>query len=345
MPSARELGLFPTTTPSGKTNSITDVPGVLVGHQTIRRDNLHTGVTAILPHGGDLFRDKVAAGVDIINGFGKSAGLMQIEELGQLETPILLTNTFGVGTCSNALIRRAVKQNPDISRKTSTVNPVVLECNDGTLSDLQAMAVTEEDALAAIQNACDMTVVQGSVGAGTGMRCFGFKGGIGTASRVIKLDGTDYHLGVLLNSNFGSARQLILPHGWTVKQGSAPEPDKGSIIIVLATDIPLDYRQLRRVARRCGAGLARLGSVWGHGSGDIALAFSTANRFQHYEKSDLLSFRMLNEDRMDDLFTAAADATAEAVLNSMLYSPATVGRDGKRAESLADALQKPPRVS
>jgi D-aminopeptidase len=312
----------------------------MVGHQTIRRDDLHTGVTAVMPHGGDLFQEKVPAAVEVINGFGKSVGLMQIEELGTLESPILLTNTFGVGTCANALIRRAIKSNPGIGRTTSTFNPVVLECNDGALSDIQAMAVTEADALAAIQNACDETVVQGSVGAGTGMRCFGYKGGIGTASRQVELDGKSHHLGILVNSNFGSAHQLILPHGWRAKTGAKAEPEKGSIIIVLATDVPLDYRQLRRVGRRCGAGLARLGSVWGHGSGDIVLAFSTAYRLRHDEPRDTIPAQMLNEARMDSLFAAAADATAEAVLNSMLFSPAITGRGGQHAPSLAEVIRK-----
>lgn len=340
MPSARELGLINDEASTGKQNSIVDVPGVMVGHQTIRRDDLLTGVTAILPHGGDLFQDKVAAAPAVINGFGKSVGLMQIEELGQLESPILLTNTFSVGTCSNALIRRAIRQNPEIGRTTSTFCPVVLECNDGFLSDIQAMAVTEDDALAAIQNACDANITQGSIGAGTGMRCFGYKGGIGSASRKIDLSGKPHHIGILVNSNFGAADHLILPCGWSTDKRAAKEADKGSIIIVMATDIPMDFRQLRRVAYRCGAGLARLGSVWGHGSGDIVLAFSTATRFAHTEREDLLKYEMLNERRMDDLFRAAADATAEAVLNSMLYSPATTGRGGNKAMSLADVLRK-----
>jgi len=341
MPSAREIGVFPDSTKTGKHNSITDVPGVMVGHQTIRRDNLLTGVTAILPHAGDLFQEKVPAAVAVINGFGKSIGLMQVEELGQLESPILLTNTFSVGTCGNALIRMAVEKNPQIGRTTSTFSPLVCECNDGYLSDIQAQAVTEEDARLAIQNACDLTVTQGSVGAGTGMKCFGYKGGIGTASRVITLDEKPFHLGVLVNSNFGSPEQLILPAGWTTAaSNAAQEPDKGSIIIVLATDLPVDYRQLRRVALRCGAGLARLGSCWGHGSGDIVVAFSTAQRLQHKQAKAVIETRMLHEERLDEIFRMAADATAEAVLNSMLFSSATVGRDYHRVPALGDVLRR-----
>ncbi len=339
MPTARDFKLIPSDQVSGARNSITDVPGVLVGHQTIRRGALLTGVTAVIPHGGNLFLEKVPAAVHVINGFGKSVGLMQVEELGSIETPILLTNTFGVGTCANTLIRQAIAQNPGIGRKTSTVNAVVCECNDGWLNDLQAMAVTEDDALAALNNACDMTVTQGAVGAGTGMRCFGFKGGIGTSSRLIPLDGKNYALGILVLSNFGSSTDLILPVGSTASRPNPGEKDEGSIIIVMATNIPLDHRQLRRVSMRCGAGLARLGSVWGHGSGDVIVSFSTGLRIHHEENRDLIPGQMLNENRIDALFSAAADCTQEAVLNSMLMADATTGRDGHHAPSLADDLK------
>ncbi len=340
MPSARETSLISDNAVTGKNNSITDVPGVLVGHQTLKRDGILTGVTAVLPHDGDIFREKVPGAVEVINGFGKSVGLMQVEELGQIESPIMLTNTFAVGTVTNALIRQAIKDNPEIGRTTSTYNAVVCECNDGTLSDIQALAVTEDDAMAALQNACDETVVQGSVGAGTGMRCFGYKGGIGTASRQIKLGEKSYHLGILVNSNFGSADELILPHGWKVKPGGEVDEDKGSIIIVLATDIPLEHRQLKRIARRCGAGLARMGSVWGNGSGDVVVAFSTGYRINHYDRGEFQSISILNERRINQLFTAAADATTEAVWNSMLYSETVTGRDGKKVISLKDVLEK-----
>ncbi len=340
MPTARDLNLIPADQITGVLNSITDVPGVLVGHQTIRRGGLLTGVTAVLPHSDNLFMEKVPASVHVINGFGKSVGLMQIKELGTIETPILLTNTFAVGTCANALIRRAIAQNPKIGRGTSTVNPVVCECNDGWLNDIQAMAVTEDDAMAALHNACDMTVVQGAVGAGTGMRCFGFKGGVGTASRRLELDGKKFNMGVLVLSNFGGGGDLILPGGRSPQRTGADHKDQGSIIIVLATDIPLDNRQLKRVSIRCGAGLARLGSYWGHGSGDIVVGFSTASRIIHDEKRDIISCQMLNEKRIDKLFVAAADCTQEAVLNSMLMAETTTGRDGHQAPSLEKYLDK-----
>jgi D-aminopeptidase len=325
---------------AGARNAITDVPGVTVGHRTIVQGDIRTGVTAILPHGGDLFRDKPVAASDVLNGFGKSVGLMQVDELGQLETPVLLTNTFGVGACANALIRRAIAANPEIGRLTSTVNPVVCECNDGYLSDIQAMAVTEADADAAIAAAA-ADFETGAVGCGTGMSSFGFKGGIGSSSRRITLDGGEHHLGVLVQANFGRAGDLRLPDGRRVDPKTTAQPERGSVIVVLATDIPLDHRQLRRVIRRAGAGLAWAGSFWGHGSGDIFLGFTTANRVPHAARTDLLDQRILAEDRIDRLFAAAAEATHEAVLDALASAPTTIGRGGNRRPGLRDALEHP----
>lgn len=328
--------------PQGAKNAITDVPGVWVGHCTLRDGDINTGVTAILPHSGNLFRNKVVAASHVINGFGKSTGLVQIDELGAIETPILLTSTLSVGTCATALIREAIAQNPDIGRTTSTVNPVVGECNDGPLNDIQALAVTEEHARQALRAAHDGPVEQGSVGAGTGMTCFGFKGGIGSSSRRIELDETEYHLGVLVMTNFGNAGDLVLPDGRRpspgMVEGLSKAQEKGSIIIILATDVPLDHRQLTRVVRRTAAGLARLGSFWGHGSGDIAIGFTTANTVDHDSKSDVVDMRVLNENRIDLLFRAAAEATQEAVLNSMLSADDFVGRGGAVRTSLASVL-------
>lgn len=340
----KDFGLSCGILPQGAHNAITDVPGVRVGHCTIREGDINTGVTAILPHADNLFRRKVVAASHVINGFGKSTGLVQIDELGTIETPITLTNTLSVGVCATALIREAIAQNPDIGRTTSTVNPVVGECNDGPLSDLQAMAVTEEHVRSALSAAHDGPVEQGSVGAGTGMTCFGFKGGIGSASRRIELDASGYHLGALVLTNFGKAGDLVLPDGRRPSPKDA-EPfakaeEKGSVIIVLATDVPLEHRQLNRIAKRAGAGLARLGSFWGHGSGDIAIAFTTANTIDHDSGADLQEQRVLNENRIDRLFRAAAEATQEAVLNSMLSADRFVGRNGATRMSLADVLRR-----
>ncbi len=346
---AREMGLACGALPPGERNSIADVPGVTVGHATITEGEVLTGVTAVLPHDGDLFTDRPLAAAYVLNGFGKSVGLMQVNELGWLETPILLTNTFGVGTCTNALIRRAVRDNPEIGRQTSTVNPVVLECNDGYLSDIQAMAVTEAHAEAAIATAAD-DFATGAVGAGTGMSCFGLKGGVGSASRRLRLEGEAWHLGVLVLANFGRAGDLRLPDGRRIdpaappgsgprsEPGAAPVAETGSCIIVLGTDIPLEHRQLVRVAKRAGVGLAWCGSFCGNGSGDIALAFTTANRVPAVAEAAFLEQRVLAEAGIDRLFQAAAEATQEAVLDALAGAETTVGRHGHRRVGLAELL-------
>ncbi|EIM24655.1 DmpA family aminopeptidase [Microvirga lotononidis] len=339
-PRARDLGFACGNLPAGALNSIADVPGVLVGHRTLIDGDIRTGVTAIVPHGGNLYREKPIAAVHVLNGFGKSAGLVQVEELGTLETPILLTNTLSVGTCCTALVRHAIEQNPDIGRETATVNPVVFECNDGYLNDIQALAVTEAHARAALANASSQFAV-GSVGAGCGMSTFGFKGGIGTSSRRLDLDGRHYHLGVLVLSNFGRSGDLRLPDGRSVSPSTLDgrSTEKGSIIIVAATDIPLSDRQIKRVIRRSGVGLARLGSFWGHGSGDIALGFTTANILSHDEKAALVGLHVLNEDRIDLLFEAMADATQEAVLDALLAAGSMTGRSGHQRPGLFDTLK------
>lgn len=339
---ACDLGLACGSLQPGPRNSIADVPGVRVGHATLHTGDVHTGVTAILPHAGDMFCENCAAATAVLNGFGKSVGLMQLNELGVLETPVLLTNTFSVGVCANALIRRAVAANPEIGRRESTVNPVVLECNDGYLNDIQAMAVTEAHAAAAIE-AAGAEFEVGAVGAGTGMSCFGFKGGIGSASRLLRLDGADWVLGALVLANFGRAGDLRLPSGATVKPPPGENrPEAGSCIIVLATDVPLEHRQLMRVARRAGVGLAWCGTFWGHGSGDIAVAFTTADRVANPAEADMFPRRVLAENRIDVLFQAAAEATQEAVLDALAAAATMVGRNGHRRLGLREAIGSRP---
>jgi len=338
---AREYGLICGSLPPGPLNGITDVPGVAVGHRTLREDGVLTGFTAVLPHQGDIFREKLRAGVAVINGFGKSVGLMQLAELGQIETPILLGNTFSVAAGIEALVGRALAANADIGRQTGTVNSLVLECNDGFLSDIRARRLAVADAEAALDAASGGPVEEGAVGAGAGMSAFGFKGGIGSASRTMALDGRCFTLGVLVQANFGNAGDLVLPDGRRPVPPVAvavQPPERGSVIIILATDLPLESRQLERIARRCGAGLARLGSFWGNGSGDIAIAFTTANPIAHHEQADIVPVSVLNENRIDLPFRAATEATQEAVLNAMLAAPETVGREGNRRPSLADCL-------
>nr|WP_310618083.1 P1 family peptidase [Pantoea cypripedii] len=316
----------------GPANRISDVPGVCVGHATLDAGEIQTGVTAIVPPGDNLFQQPLPCAAAVFNGFAKPVGLVQVEELGVLQTPILLSNTLAVGTLFTTLVRDAISRNPELGRSLPTVNPVALECNDGWLNDIQALAVTEALAQQAL-NAAQTDFARGSVGAGRGMSCFSLKGGIGTASRLIPaLNAT---LGVLVLANFGALTALTLDG---VRLGEMIEPllpeltpqrDAGSIIIIMATDAPLDARQLKRVAKRAGAGLGRLGSYWGHGSGDIALAFSTQPQPQPPQDAAL-----------EPLLAAAADATEHAVLDALLSAEAVTGFRGHHRPALADVLDK-----
>lgn len=265
--------LPPSDLPCGAHNRISDVDGVRIGHVTVSDGGIQTGITAVIPACGNLFAHPLPCGVAVLNGFGKSTGLMQVQELGRLETPLLLTNTLSVGTAFTALVRHALRENPEIGRALSTVNPVVLECNDGYLNDIQALAITEDMAVQALADA-QTDFARGAVGAGRGMSCFGLKGGIGTASRMIGA----HTVGVLVLANFGRLPDLRLAGanvGAALQTPDDAAPERGSIIIVMACDAPLDARQLTRIAKRSAAGLGRIGSFMGHGSGDIALAFST----------------------------------------------------------------------
>ncbi|MGC0912561.1 DmpA family aminopeptidase [Pantoea sp. XAF26B01_ASV70] len=316
----------------GPTNRISDVSGVRVGHCTLNEGEKQTGVTAIVPPGDNLFLTPLPCGVEVLNGFAKPVGLVQIEELGVLQTPILLSNTLAVGTLFTSLVRDAISRNPELGRTLPTVNPLVLECNDGWLNDIQALTITEAMAQEALRTA-SAGFERGSVGAGRGMSCFSLKGGIGTASRVIpSLNAT---LGVLVLANFGAlealtldgvrAGEMIAP----LLAGESPQLDAGSVIIIMATDAPLDARQLKRIAKRAGAGLGRLGSYWGHGSGDIAVAFSTLPLPQPPQ-----------DDTLEPLLAAAADATEQAVLDALLSAEAVTGFRGHHRPSLTQILDR-----
>lgn len=327
--------------PRGERNLITDVPGVTVGHDTIDEGDIHTGVTAILPHPGNLFRDKVMAGVSVINGFGKSTGLVQAEELGTIETPILLTNTLSVGTASEALTRYMLEQNEDIGVTTGTVNCVVTECNDGRLNDIRGMHIKEEHVRRALSNAA-ADFDEGAVGGGTGMVCLGLKGGIGSSSRTVKVDGKDYTIGALVMSNFGAAGNLVIggKHYDTRKCMEECQKDKGSIIMILATDIPLNERQLKRVARRSMIALARTGSYSGNGSGDIAIAFTTANRLPHYSDCLILDMKMFYDEEIDIVFEAAVEAVEESIISSLYHAKTMTGVRGNKYMGLREFLEK-----
>lgn len=345
---ARDLGIAPGILPTGPANAITDVAGVLVGHTTMRRGEgplvrgrgpVRTGVTAILPHGGDLFASKVPAAAEVFNGYGKTIGLMQVTELGQLESPILLTNTLNVGRVANALIGWALDRHPAIGVTTSTINPVVAECNDGFLNDIGGRHIGEAETRAALDGAVGGIVAEGNVGAGTGMSCYGWAGGIGTASRLVGEADNRWTVGALVLANFGRGADLLItgvPVGQLLAAGTAGGRDQGSIIVILATDAPLDARQLGRLARRVPLGLARTGSHGGHGSGDLAIAFSTANRIPHYPGAAIRQVQTLNEEHpiLDALFRAVIETTEEGVLNALCAAAPIVGRDGHRRAAL-----------
>lgn len=326
--------------PKGPRNLITDVAGVTVGQVTLNDDEkeIHTGVTAIRGHKGNLFQEKLAAGAAVINGFGKSAGLVQIEELGTLETPIIMTNTLSVGTALSALTKYMLKENPDIGVTTGTVNCVVTECNDGELNDIRGMHVTEADVWQALDH-CSETFEEGAVGSGTGMCCMGLKGGIGSASRIVTVDGEEHTIGVILMSNFGMRGNLTID-GFRPKGMEFPpqECEKGSVILVLATDLPLSDRQLRRMARRSVVGLCRTGSFLGNGSGDIAIAFSTANRIPHYSEKKIFEMKAFRDDAMDLVFEATAEAAEEAVLSSLDHAATMKGARGNVIYGLREYL-------
>ncbi|MDO5091719.1 MAG: P1 family peptidase [Cardiobacteriaceae bacterium] len=323
----KHRALPPSRLPSGRHDRISDVPGVRVGHLTLAAGDIQTGVTAILPASGNLFTDPLPCAAAVLNGFGKSAGLVQIDELGTLETPILLTNTLAVGSGFAALVQHAIAANPGIGREQSTVNPVVLECNDGYLNDIQQPAITVQHVLQAIANAQE-NFARGAVGAGRGMSCFGLKGGIGTASRRVG----EHTLGVLVLANFGRLPDLLidgLALGEHLPIAANSPSERGSIILLFATDAPLDARQLKRLARRAAAGLGRTGSHFGHGSGDIALAFSTCR--QPVPPPD---------HTLDDHFRAAADATEYAIRDALLSAESVTGFRGHHRAALHELLDQ-----
>nr|WP_226336499.1 P1 family peptidase [Echinicola marina] len=324
----------------GELNAITDVKGVLVGHKTlISGDSVRTGVTAILPHGGNIFQEKVPAAVYVGNGFGKLAGSTQVEELGNIETPIVLTNTLSVAAGIEGLIdfTFSFPENEDVR----SVNAVVGETNDGYLNDIRGRHVKATDVLEAISKASGGVVEEGNVGAGTGTVCFGFKGGIGTASRELPAEMGGYTVGVLVQSNFGGVLQIGgLPVGKALEQYAFKnqlESADGSCMIVVATDAPLHERNLKRIAKRALLGLAKTGGIASNGSGDYVLAFSTARslRIPYQAKSmEKQVMKVLRNDDMSGLFMATIEATEEAIINSLFAAKSTKGYQGHEVKSL-----------
>jgi D-aminopeptidase len=340
-PRLRDLGVTPGIFPPGPLNAITDVAGVRVGHRTIvEGDSIRTGVTAILPHGGNIFRMKVPAGVFTGNGFGKAAGFLQVQELGQIETPIVLTNTLAVGTAIDAVVAWTLEQpgNQDVR----SVNAVVGETNDGHLNDVRARRVTQADVRAAIDAAAAGPVAMGSVGAGTGTRALGWKGGIGTASRKLPASRGGWTVGALVQSNFGgvlsvdglSVGKRLGRHDF--RDDVQPSGLAGSCMIVLATDAPLTAKALERVAARGVLGLARTGGYMADGSGDFVIAFSTANQEPHAPEPESAPRRLeaLPHEGLSPIFLAAVEAVEEAVLDSLIQARTVTGHMGRTAESI-----------
>lgn len=325
-----EIGVLPT----GTMNAITDVEGVKVGHSSlIKGDSVHTGVTAILPHSGNIFQQKVPAAIYIGNGFGKLVGSSQVQELGNLETPVILTNTLNVATAMDAVIKYTLEQ--EGNENVYSVNAVVGETNDGFLNDIRGQHLTTENVFYAIENATTDNTEEGNVGAGTGTVAFGFKGGIGTASRKLPKSMGGYTLGVLVQSNFGGVLQIAgAPVGKKLQQFSFRDKlmnnADGSCMIVVATDAPLDSRNLERLAKRAFLGIAKTGGIVSNGSGDYVIAFSTSEkvRVPYKVKGDTQSLEVVPNDLMSPLFMAAIEATEEAILNSLFMAETTKGHHG-----------------
>ncbi len=335
----RDLGVEIGSYSTGEHNSITDIDGIKVGHKTLHYDQggtiVRTGVTAICPHEGNVFKEKVIASSYVINGFGKTVGSIQLNELGILESPIMLTNTLSVGDVLKGTLYHMMEENPEIGDTTGTINIVVGECNDGYLNDIRGLHITPQDAEDAIGNAHSGPVEEGCVGAGTGMICLGYKGGIGTSSRQYGFGEDTYKIGALVLTNFGQRRDLRFPFDLDHQPSDAPD---GSIMIVLATDAPLSDRQLKRLAKRASFGLSRTGSYAAHGSGDIVLAFSTAHRISHspLREENTLPFSFIKEDGfiISTLFEMTVDAVEEAIWNSMGQAGTTTGRKGRKVEGI-----------
>jgi len=334
----RDYGIEIGVLKPGKNNAITDVKGVKVGHTTIIKGaNIRTGVTAILPHSNNIFQYKVPAAIYLGNGFGKLAGYSQVKELGNLETPIILTNTLSVPTASNALITYTLNQPGN--KNVRSVNSVVGETNDGYLNDIRGRHVTEQDVLSAINNAKSGNVIEGNVGAGTGTICFGYKGGIGTSSRVIpeKLGG--YTVGVLVQTNFGGVFQL---NGVPIAKELDNYPRNytydvdGSCMIIVMTDAPLSARNLERLAKRAMLGLAKTGGIASNGSGDYVIAVSTAkeSRIPNNSTSKFIENKELRNAAITPLFLATIEATEEAILNSLFAANTMIGRDNHQVKSV-----------
>lgn len=369
---ARDLGIIIGRYLPGPWNAITDVAGVKVGHVTLIKGNgplipgkgpVRTGVTVILPR-DDVWHKKAPAGAFVLNGTGEMTGLAWVAEAGFLEYPIALTNTLNVPRVANGVMSWMFKHNPEIGITDDTLTPVVAECDDSRLNDSRGRHVSEDDVVRALEEATSGPVTEGTVGAGTGMIAYQFKGGIGTSSRRLSEENGGYTIGVLVNANHGRRYELTIagvPVGrlWQEKEHDMESAglleneniarlskreqlgDQGSIIIVIATDAPVDSRQLQRMARRAALGLARTGATSHHGSGDFILAFSTANEIPHYPDTPTFLMTHIADTHLNPIFAATVEATEEAIINALITATTVVGRDGRRAEAIShDQIQR-----
>ncbi|MBL4787482.1 MAG: P1 family peptidase [Cohaesibacteraceae bacterium] len=339
----RDYGIVIGTLPTGPTNSLADVDGVTISHVTLSDGAVQTGVSVIHPGSDHPFYQKRIAASHVINGFGKSIGLVQLDELGTLETPIILTNTLSVGTASTALVEYMLAGTPEIGDTTGTVNPVVMECNDGAyLNDIRGLHVTKEHVAQALAMS-SREISEGNIGAGTGMSCYGLKGGVGTSSRMVEIGSNNYTIAAYTLCNMGLPGDLLVdgqPVGSRIVSDLAQPnnalAEKGSIIVVLATDAPVDARQLKRITKRAGMGIARTGTSFGSGSGDIIIGFTTAGMVPHLKPDNsLLTCSLLHEDALDSLFRGAIEVTQEAILNTLVAAKPVTGRNNRTRQSLA----------
>ena len=350
----RDMGVVIGQYQPGPLNAITDVAGVRVGHTTLisgegklipGQGPVRTGVTVVIPR-DDVWHKKVPAGFFVLNGTGEMTGLSWVAESGFLEYPIALTNTLNIPRVENGVMSWMIKQYPAIGIEDDTLTPVVAECDDGRLNDIQGRHVSEQDVMTALDGANRGPVTEGTVGAGTGMVSYGFKGGIGTSSRILPDKDGGYQVGILVNANHGRRPELSIggvpvgklydppPQGQQQSQALSPGQSEGSIIVIIATDAPLDSRQLTRLAKRAALGLARTGSTARHSSGDFMLAFSTSNVIPHYPKEPTYNLTHLADSHINPLLTATVEATEEAILNALTMATSVTGRDGRRIEAL-----------
>lgn len=326
----------------GYNNDITDIKEVLVGHKTINDEKNKTGVTVIIPCEGNIYVRKPIAAAYSLNGYGKTIGTLQIDELGVLETPIALTNTLNVGKVADALIDYTLMQGEKDGINIKSINPVVGETNDSRINTIANRVVSNADVLEAISSA-KKKVEQGEIGAGTGTVCFGLKGGIGSSSRIINFADKEYTIGVLVQSNYGKLHNLVLDGrkiGKSIERviSDSEAEDKGSIMIIIGTDIPLTSRQLKRIIKRAAVGMVRCGSYMGHGSGDIFIGFSNGNCIGEQNDNDFISIKAFPENKIDQIFELVAEATEEAILNSMVEAKAVEGIEGEIFHSLSEFL-------